>query len=397
MADPSSASFVDASGAKNEVTLRVEDYRAAADHKLSLTQYYAQKYPTAANSASALEQFAFSAGIRVKPDHRRGIPASNLADVMYGVMDKTSGTIVRSSGDDRQTTAGRILFPEIMMQMVNEVLMTDKDDILTPWESAIAVKTSVVGPRVDQPLINTTAPEASASQTVAQLALPPVMVTITLAERSYTIPTKGIALEVSDQAQQSATIDLVALSLASQARGERIRRIEEDMVNIISGDTDLNIAPVTFANASTFDAALGADQITHRAFLKWLRSDYQRKTITHILSDIDALIDVENRTGKPTQYTDQTRLGERLPVSYTVENSNIPTPTFLILPTEVVGADQLVGFDRRFAMQQITNIAAAYSAVESFVLRRATAMRFDYGTAVFKLMNDAFTGLTLGA
>lgn len=391
------ASFVDRTGARQEVTLDVSDYREAADHKLSLTQLYAQKFPTKESEGSTLEQFAASAGIRVKADNKRGIPASSMREIMHGGVDKAAGTIVRGTGSDRQTTTGRILFPEIMMQMVNEVLVTDKEDVLAPWESAIALKTNVVGPRVDQPRINVTGPEASAAQPISQLAEPATMVSITLSDKSYTIPTKSIGLQVADQALESATIDLVAIALASQARGERIRRIEEDMVNIISGDVDYGINAVAFANASTFDSGLSTNKMTHKAWLKWLRANHQKMTITHVVTTIDSYLDIENRNGKPTAYTDLTMVANRLPGDFTLENAGIPTPRILLLPSAVVGADRAVGFDSRYAMQQITNISASYSAVENFVLRRATGMRFDYGTAVFKLMDEAFTGITLGA
>lgn len=390
-------SFVGKDGTRQEVSLSVSDYRDAADHKLSLTQLYSNRYQTKEGAPTALEQFAASAGIRVKPDHKRGIAASSIREILHGGVDKSASSIVRGNGSDRQTTAGRILFSEIMMQMVNEVLITDKEDVLSPWESAIALKTSVVGPRVDQPRINVTAPESSAAMPIAQLARPSTMVSITLSGKSYTIPTKSIGLQISEEAQQAATIDLVALALASQARGERIRRIEEDMLNIIQGDVDYGIAATTFANASTFDAALGANQITHKAWLKWLRANYQKMTITHVLCDIDALLDIENRTGKPTVYTDLSGVANRLPGDYSVENAGIPTPRILLLPTSIVGADQVVGFDSKYGMQQITNLSASYSAVESLVMQRSSEMRFDYGTAVFKLMDEAFTGLTLGA
>ena len=88
------ASFVDRTGARQEVTLDVSDYREAADHKLSLTQLYAQKFPTKESEGSTLEQFAASAGIRVKADNKRGIPASSMREIMHGGVDKAAGTLV---------------------------------------------------------------------------------------------------------------------------------------------------------------------------------------------------------------------------------------------------------------------------------------------------------------
>jgi hypothetical protein len=391
--------FTDYTGRQAEVNIDVTDYMAAADQKMSLSQYYANEYQTSPDQPTALEQFCMEANIRVRPDPARGIAATTMKEIFHGV-DKgaATGAITRPSGADRQTTAGRILFPEIMMQLINDKLLTNKDSFLIPWERAIALRSSVSGPRVDQPRIDVTAPEGSASQPISQLAEPAIMVTITLNSKSYTIPTKSIGLQVADQAMQAATIDFVALAIAAQARGERIRRLEEDMANIISGDTDFGITAVTFANASTFDAAVtGGVKLTHRAWVKWLLANEFKWNIDTILTSVDSLLDIENRVNKPTVFTDLSNANNRLPAPYSVENSNIPVPSILRLPVSVIGADRAVGFDSQYGLHEITNVSASYSAIENFVMRRSTAMRFDYGVALFKLYDEAFSGLTLGA
>ena len=392
------ASFKDSAGKRTEVQVDVTDYMAAADHGLSLSQFYERKYPTADKQASTFEQMVASAGIRLRDDSARGIKASSMKEIFNGQLDKSMDTIVRGTGVDRQTTTGRILFPEIMLQMIQETLIADKDDYLVPWENAIALKSSVTGPRVDQPRIQVSAPMDSAAQPIAQLAEPATMISITLSGKSYEIPVKSIGLQIADQAMQAATIDLVGLALASQARGERIRRLEEDMINIISGDTDMGIAAVTFANASTFDALVtGGVKITHRAYVKWLRQNYQKMSVTHILADVDAAIDTGERTGKPTSVSAQSTEQNRFPVDYSIENMGLPQPKMLLLPTSIIGANRMVGFDKRFGLHQITNVSASYSAIENFVMRRSTAMRFDYGVILVKLYDEAFQGITLSA
>jgi hypothetical protein len=391
-------SFVDVTGERKTVTLDVTHYMEAGEQQLSLSQLYATKYPTPVGAPTAFEQMIQSAGIRLRADTARGIPATSMKEIYHGNLEKHAGTIVRPNGSDRQTTAGRILFPEIMMQMINETLTSSKEDYLSPWESAIAMRTSVTGPRADQPLINVTAPEGSSAQPIGQLAEPATMVSITLSEKSYTIPTKAIGLQIADQALQATAIDLVGIALASQARGERIRRIEEDMANIIGGDIDFGISAVAFANASTFDSAVtGGVKLTHRAFVKWLRANYQKMTITHILGDIDAALDVDSRTNKPTSDTDNSARQASFPVDYSIENMGLPSPRLLLLPTSTIGANRLVGFDSRFGLHEITNTTASYSAIEEFALRRSRAMRFDFGISLVKLYDEAFTGLTLAA
>lgn len=391
--------FTDHTGKRAEATVCLEDYQEAGNKKVSLAQLYKTKYPTKEGQVTAFEQFCLAAGIRVRADRETGIPATSMKEILQGGADKYAGTIVRPDGSDRGGTAGRLLYPEVMLQLIQANLRDNKEDYLSPWESAIAMRTTVSSPRVDQPTIDVTAPESSAAQPIAQLSEPSVMVSISLGERAYTIPTKSIGLQIADQALEATTIDLVGLTLASQARGERIRRIEEDMGNIISGDTDLGINAVTFANASTFtsETISASVPVTQRVWVKWLRANYQKMNVTHILSDIDAVLDIEARAGRPTVFNDTSNQSNLLDAKYSVENMGLPTPKVLLLPTSIIGADSVVGFDSRYGLHEITNVSASYQAIEQFVLRRATAMRFDFGVALFKLYDEAFTGLTLGA
>ena len=390
--------FTDHTGKQAEAGLSVQDYKEAGKANQSLSQLYAAKYPTVEGSATAFEQFCAASGIRVRADKATGIPATSMAEILDDAPTKYAGTIVRPDGSDRGGTAGRLLYPEVMLNLINANLTESKEDYLAPWESAIAMRTTVSSPRIDQPTIDVTAPEDSKAMPIGQLAEPAVMVNITLSERSFTIPTKSIGLQVADQALESTTLDLVGIALASQARGERIRRIEEDMGNIINGDVDFGINAVSFVGASTFDGTIpGTNKFTQRAWVKWLREKYQTMTITHLLCDIDAALDIEARVGRPTVFNDTSNQSNLFDAKYTVENMGMPTPKVLLLPTSIIGADQIVGFDAKYALHEITNVTASYSAIEEFVLRRSVAMRFDFGVALFKMYDQAFSGVTLGA
>ena len=410
MAETSTVSFIHATAGRQEVEVGVHDYLEAGNNKVSLAQHLMMKYPVKTVSdahgnveypdGSTLDQFAMSAGIRVRPDPARGIQASSMHEIIHGTGHNPmyGGVVVRPQGNQANTAAARILFPEVVLQMVNDVLLFNKDDYLTPWEAAIALKTNVTSPRVDQPRINVTNSENSAAQPISQLAEPAVMVSITLNQKSYTIPTKSIGMQISDEALSATTIDLVALTLAAQARGERIRRIEADMAAIINGDVDSGVSAVTFVNASTFDSSIpGTNRLTNKAWFKWLRSNYQKMSVTNILTTDDGALDIDSRVGRPTVFGDTSADPNRLPGAYRIDNIGVPEPSLLLLPASIVGADRIVGFDRRYALHQITNLNASYSAIEQFVLRRASGMRFDYGTALFKLNDEAFSGLVIAA
>jgi len=391
--------IVDVTGKRADIDVGLADYQAAGDANVSLSQYYATQFPTKEGEATAFEQMCVQSGIRVRSDKKTGVPATSMKEILDDRPNKYAGAITRPDGSDRGGTAGRLLYPEVMLQLIQSNLTENKEDYLQPWENAIALKTTVSSPRVDQPTIDVTAPENSKAQPIGQLAEPAVMVSITLGERAFTIPTKSIGLQIADQALEVTTIDLVGLTLAAQARGERIRRIEEDMGNIINGDVDYNINAVVFALASSFTSETinAGTPITQRVWVKWLRENYQKMNITHILADIDSTLDIEARAGRPTVFNDTSNQSNLLDAKYSIENMGLPTPKVLLLPTSIVGANSVVGFDSQYALHEITNVTASYQAIEQFVLRRATAMRFDFGVALFKLFDESFTGLTLGS
>lgn len=390
-------SFVDAkTGHQTEVEVDVKDYMAAADHNLSLPQYYALKYPTTGDMTT-MEQFMASSGIRINSDRSRGIQASTMREVLHG-MDLSAGTIVRPQNGVDSNLAARTLFPAVMLQLVADKLISDKEDQLQPWEDAFAVRTSVNTDLVQQVRYNVDAPEASEAMPTAQLADPAVMVSITLNTKSHTIPSVGIALQISDQALQSTSIDTVSIMLAAQARGQRVRRIQADMSAIINGDTDTGVTATPFVNASTFDSTIpGTNRLTNKAWFKWLWANHDTMSITHILADVDGILDIDARVDRPTVFTDTSRDPNRLVGGYTVDNILAPSPKIIRVDTAVIGANRLVGFDSRSALHEITNVSATYSSIESFVTRRAQVMRFDYGMMVVKLYDQAFRGLTIAA
>jgi hypothetical protein len=61
----------------------------------------------------------------------------------------------------------------------------------------------------------------------------------------------------------------------------------------------------------------------------------------------------------------------------------------------VIAANTIVGLDSRYAIRRVINAQAAYSAIEQYLLRRATAFRVDYGEYSHRLYDDAFSVMTL--
>ena len=395
MSTESTYSFIDASGQRQEVTLDITAYKRAGEQGLSLSQYLEREYPSHPDHGSTFAQMMQGCGMYLASDKETGLRAPSMKAVLEGNAQILTGALVRNDGTQRNTVSGRLLFPEVILELMASALTEDYDDFLGGYNQMIAITTNVTSPRVDQPQIDVTAPEASRSQPIAQLAEPATMVTITLSEISYAIPNKSIALLISDQALQATTLDLVGLTMTAQARGERIYMVEEQLGAMINGDDDWGESAVSAITAQSLDSTIAAaGEISQKAWIHYLRDDYRTKTINWIMADIDTALAIENRSGKPTVNTDDPN-SQRIDTTFSIENLALPRPRVLVLEHSFIGANTIVGIDSRYAIRRTVNVAAAYEAIEQWVMRRATAFRVDYGELAKKLYTEAWKKMTL--
>lgn len=382
--------FLDRDGRNCEGTVQIEDYKAAAEHGVSLSQYMEQKFDT--NSAlygSVFQQALASHGFVVKPDAATGLQSTKLSDMFSGMSIK-AGAITSPDGTANNTPAGRLFFPEVILQSISKTLSEDKSDFFAGYESLIGGTETVNAPEFKRAVIDDSAPEASESMSTAQLAEPPIMVSITAEDRTTPIPGKAIGMIVSDQALQSTSLDLVTLVMGRQAYGERVRMVEGQLSDVISGNSDLNLTALTTINSSTLDsAATSGATFTQKAWIHYLRDNYQTMNISNIVCTIDTALFLEGRANKPTNQDDDPN-SPRIDSLFSIDNLGIVAPRVFLVASSVVPDDRVVGLDNRWALRRYVNVSASYQAIEAFAIRRATAMRVDYGEALTRLYDDAF-------
>lgn len=393
--------IVDAQGTQQEIDFDVSAYRAAGDNHMSLSQYLETKYPSHSDHGTTFEQCMQQSGMFIRSDKNTGIHPPSMKQVLEGGVELNAASIVRNDGTDRHSVSGRLLFPEVILQIIESELSESKDDMLNGYDSMIATTAFVTSPRVDQPIINVTAPQSDEyrSQPIAQLAEPAALVTITLAEKSYRIPTKSIGMTISDQALEATSLDLVGIAMTQQAGQERIRIVEESISSMISATVDKDMDPdgvgLTSFQADTLDSGITtAGELSQKAWIHFLRQNYRKMSISHIMCDIDTAMAIENRTDKPVVTTDDPN-SPRIDSLFSVMNLGIASPRVLLLDTSLIGANTIVGLDSRYAIRRIVNVSAQYQAVENYVMRRATSFRVDYGEISHKLMSDAWSMMTL--
>lgn len=388
------ASFIDAGGARQQVEMSLETIRAAKDANLSVRDYINTVYDTNAEAhGDAFAQMCASEGIVLRSDKKYGIKAPSLDAVLNGRPQIEGNVIVRNPSNQ-----ARVLLMPAIGALVEDKLVADLDMNANAFDSMVGMDTVIADEWYLWPEANFAGPEAGRSQVISQLAKPVNMLTLTTSEKSVRVPTYSLGIEYSEQATKYLNLDFIALSIARQMAVERNERANAAVVALLSGDADVGQAALsTISNkvktAASLDVAATAG-ITQLAWMLWLYDNSKKRRISHVITDINGAITIQQRSGRPVITADN---GTSVRIN---TNERVMNPTWndevnvFITDDANWPAKTIMGIDSRFAIQRVTSTNASYQAQEEFVLRRATAMRFDYGSLTRRMYNDAFEVLT---
>lgn len=388
------AAYINARGETQQIKLDVTMYRQAAERGMSLQQFLNTEHADTGANGPAFNQILASEGIFVQANRDVGIRPSTMEAILNGRPNMEAGVNVKDA-----VPTSRILFPAVIMQAVEDRLLQNLAMTANALEDMIAIDETINGERYEHPVVNFSKPEAARSQGSSQLAPPPSMMTITTSDKAYRIPSFALGLEVSDQALKATTIDFVALSLARQAAVERNERANNYLLAIFNGDVDNgegSLASLGLVdNSSTFDAAATGGTLTQKAWMKYLMKNGTKRTITHLVTDIDTAMKIEGRTGKPTVMQDDGTTN-RFDTQFNVMNPTwAKNPKLFLVENAAWAANTIMGLDASWAIRRVRNLSADYQGIESYVLRRSQAMRFDFGEHVNRLYNDAYGCMVL--
>lgn len=382
-----------ANGENTPVDATVGMYKDAANANQSLPQYLATKYPTnAAKDGSAFEQLLEQSGVFIKGNKEFGLRPSTLEDVLA---PKEASTITRDG-----VPTSRWLFPAVMLQVIEDKLQRNYDVNPAGLTALVAIDEAIQGERWERPVLNFSKPEGARSAMVAQLGLPNSMLTITSSDKSQKIPSWGIGLEISEQAQKSTTMDLVGMAIARQAQVEGNERANASILSLLNGDIDHGtVALSTIAGkvnkALVYDATIvAAGTLTLKAWMKWLTLNSTYRTITHVVTDFDTAMVLDkllNGTNTSTNGPTPTIVSK-----VSVMNTNWPSNVQIFVSNDPSWpANTIMGLDSTAAVHRVTSLTANYSAIEQFTMKRSTMMRIDRGDMVYRLFDEAFEVLTL--
>ena len=404
----SAAEFLyrDSSGNNKTGELSLYDYELANRHNMRTSTLLNKKYHDAdPKFGTVLEQGARSLGIFPKGEPSLGIPATTVRDCMTGECMERLGAVELSNGNTIVTPAGpkgnstpasRVFMPEIILSIMSEKLIEDYSPEAAAFNAMFAVDEVVNSEIYTQPLIDVTAPREQDSRPIAQNALPRNLVSIPTSQTSKALSTNSVGLQISDQAQGHATIDLVGIILAQQAEGERLRNMWRDMGMVVSGNPDVGesaLTPIDFK--ATYDSSAAANTITQTGWLASLYDPSRRTSMNAIMCTLPVYQDIIARVGRPLLFDPTTGGGNvgdagsyGIDAAPTVLNFNVMAPQILLVPEGLWAAKSYVLLDTRYALKRVRNASAQYSAIEQMVLQRSSVLRFDYSEHIHRLMNE---------
>lgn len=400
--------FYTPKGEIHQVTLDASVYREAHDANLSVPAFLNRKYGGEANAAhgSVFHQLCASQGVYLPAKNDMQLRAAPIGDILEGKAALTfDAATTQQRNSDYGGTQSRILFPAAVVDMIENSLQKDLQTDTNLFNQMVALNLGVASDTFEQPVINYSTlngPDGAnraKAQRVAQLAEPAAMASFTTSQNPRRLPTWSIGAEFSQQALRNTTLDLVALSLARFMAVEADGRVYEMLSNLWTGDPDFDPAAIAAVTSTALNGAATGGVLTHKAWLKWLYRNRKYRRISHVICDLDTYLKIEGRTGRPGSIGVLDPTLPRIDPQALALNPYVDNVKVMLVDAAADGgpvpANTVWGVDSRFGIVKVSNTAAAYTAAETFALKRAEAFRIDWSETAYRQWDAAFDVLTI--
>lgn len=400
-------------GAQHQITLDQGLYAEAKEENLRVPALINAKYPDAdPKYGTAFQQLCASNGLAMVGQNKFGLRAASLFDILEGNagMGASSAAGSRERSTQDGGTQSRILFPSLVIEMVEDMFYDSRADEDANFRSLVKVTVPVGDDMYRQPVLSyQTAggangrPDAAKAARVTQMGELPNILRITTSERAFNIPAYGIGIEMSVEAQKGTTLDLFGLTMKRYIDIEHNGRVNGYLSDLYMGDVDQGTSAINAVTTLAMDPACPTGKVTHRAWLKFLARNRRRRKITHAICDLDTYLKIEAREGRPGSNAYDPRLAtidpQLVPKGPLSFGNNV---VWMIVDSAAEGgpvpANTVFALDREQAIKLVTNTSADYKATEEFVLRRSSRMVWTWSEIATRLYTDdnvAFDILTI--
>lgn len=394
------AFYVTKAGNIENVQIEATIHRAAFDAGMTVPSYINRTYAQDCDMSKGTpwQQICASEGLVIPGANDFGIRAATMNDILEGKAMAAAPTNQGQVGSPFGSAA-RSLFPVAILDIVEQVLSRDRNTDQVIFDDFIGRTISIVGDNFIQPVVKYNGqggPEKARAQRVSEFAEPGNILQISTAEVSRSIPAFTIGIEYSDKAQRALSIDVIAETIARYVEVEREARVYNYLSTLFLGDNDLVTGAIPAVTSASLDAASTGGVLTHKAWVKFLARNRKYRQITHVAMDIDTYLKVEGRTGRPGSNSYDPTLVRIDPQARPTNMTNIGFGNdvrYWIVDSAADGgpipAGEIWAVDAPKAATKIRSVTAEYQASEAFALRRSTAMRWDYGEAVYRTLGDS--------
>ena len=148
--------------------------------------------------------------------------------------------------------------------------------------------------------------------------------------------------------------------------------------------------------ANAFDATISAaGTLTQKAWVKWLFNNNRKRTITHIMTDLDTALAIQNRAGRPVIVGDN-GTSPRIDTLEQIVNPAWPDTVKLFITQDPAWpANTIMGWDQSYGYHIVNSSTLTYEAVQNYLIRRSSVFRYDRGSIAYRLFDEAWSVLTL--
>lgn len=374
-------------------------YRAAAERGLTLSAFLEQEDPSAEyrDGLDSFQRLVMLSGLKVVSDPYRGFYADE-----FSAFDKDEQT--RSLLPEwafRQWRKVTLGFPFHSAQNRAPLLSSDAGlgTVMRPYVDAAQARMQQLAPAIPlSEIVAVTTPISGDAYRAFYLTEPTAAekrlvrvgesaeipkVTLTGGDHTINLKKYGRALEVSYETLRRQRIDKVALwiaRLAIQAETDKVAYAADVLVN---GDGNSGTA-ATNHNLTTLDPAAVAGTLTLKGWLAYKLQFANPYQITHMLVQSAVALQVmllNLGSANVLLATVQGALG-----AGSIEPINPETSDRVRYGiTSDAPALKVVGFDRRFALERVTEIGADISEIDRFILRQTQVLTMTEveGFAIF--------------
>ena len=382
------ATLQDGTG-QHEITLDMGLYKSEQGFVGALNS----QFPTPQGMPTASEQLFAQCGLYRTADLKSGIKPAKIRDILDGGGLSAAGTAPGSTG------ISRFVAPAAILAGVQNDIYEDRSGVLAQFMNLVAFTQSVAGNRYEKPVFNYDPARNSRAKPVAQLAEPTSIGLLTVGEQSGTIPIFASGLEISDQAMDYFGFAEVQKCMSIMATYDIAERADGWLLSMMAGDADHGMAALSgdqVEKAVTIDSAIAAAGVlTQKAWIKWIAKHSKRAPITHVITDIDGALAIQNRIGRPTANTDN-QTSQRMDTIEVVMDPLWPSNLPIYIVTDANWpVNTILGISKPNAIVLHESSTANYSSVEQFVTRRSTKFRIDYGAVAARFYTRAFHRLNL--